>query len=72
MPEDQKLDTVFEFADKRLGIPQLLDTIALIQSPDEKSIVTYLSLVHLIYGKYQDFPILQGKRYVGVRVLVLV
>ncbi|XP_069771897.1 uncharacterized protein [Narcine bancroftii] len=44
-PDSQNLEMVFSIADTKLGIPRILETQDLtIENPDEKSVITYVSL----------------------------
>ena len=49
------MDGAFDFAENPLGIPQLLQSHTMEQAQDEKSIMTYLAMIH---EKYKDYPIL--------------
>jgi len=61
------LNMAFEAADKHLDIPKILDAedIADVPKPDEKSIITYVSMLYKVFAKGQEAEV-AGRRVAGL------
>ncbi|XP_065668233.1 dystonin isoform X8 [Hydra vulgaris] len=44
----QRMEIIFQIAEKELGIPKLLDVEDVIKCPDDKTIITYVSAIHKV------------------------